>query len=121
MPGLNLRELHALPPPSLAARALCALGQAITDFWQRECAGRENGNARMVPKLKLCVKRLVDEVKCGSSQDYAGMCRKEGTKQSYSFTPLDLLLQLYRSAAGRGTIRVVLPYSPGTVIKCDLI
>ena len=26
--------------------------QAITDLWQRECARRENGNARMVPKLR---------------------------------------------------------------------
>ena len=26
--------------------------QVITDLWQRECARRENGNARMVPKLR---------------------------------------------------------------------
>ena len=26
--------------------------QAIVDLWQRECARRENGNARMVPKLR---------------------------------------------------------------------
>ena len=26
--------------------------QAIKDLWQRECARREKGNARMVPKLR---------------------------------------------------------------------
>ena len=50
--------------------------KAIKDLWQRECARREKGNARMAPKLReshVLRDSWTKLSKCSPSQDYAGI------------------------------------------------